>query len=150
MAYDEGLRVAAVQILEEYPEGSLLLGCAGVGGLTADVEPALVADAYRVGIVVQAVGTDHPFRPSWLNLSVTTDHVMISYAEVETPIAMPCIDLSRRARLVRPHCRTVNHYQCNTPHDCIRNVDTKAVITVRMKLPIFSAGMFLNNLIKIQ
>ena len=32
----------------------------------------------------------------------------------------------------------------------MRNVDTKAVITVRMKLPIFSAGMFLNNLIKIQ
>ena len=31
--------------------------------------------------------------------------------------------------------------------DCMRKVDTKAVITVRMKLPIFSAGMFLNNLI---
>ena len=28
----------------------------------------------------------------------------------------------------------------------MRNVDTKAVITVRMKLPIFSAGMFLNVL----
>ena len=44
MAYDEGLRVAAVQILEECPEGSLLLGCAGVGGLTADV---LSRDAYQ-------------------------------------------------------------------------------------------------------
>jgi hypothetical protein len=66
---------------------------------------------------------------------------MVAYAEVETPIAMPCIDLRRRARLVRPHRRTVKDYQCNTPHDCIRNVDTKAVITVRMKLPIFSAGI---------
>ena len=80
----------------------------GVGGLTSDVQPTLVADAYRVGVVVHAVGTDHPFRPSRLDLSVTTDHVMVSYAEVETPIAMPCIDLSRRARLVRPHCRTMN------------------------------------------
>ena len=61
---------------------------------------------------------------------------MVSYAEVETPIAMPCIDLSRRARLVRPHCRTVKDYQCNTPHDCIRNVDTKAVITVKIKFAI--------------
>ena len=29
----------------------------------------------------------------------------------------------------------------------MRKVDTKAVMTVRMKLPIFSAGMFLNNLV---
>ena len=31
--------------------------------------------------------------------------------------------------------------------DCIRKVDTKAVMTVRMKLPSFSAGMFLKNFI---
>ncbi len=34
--------------------------------------------------------------------------------------------------------------------DCMRKVDTKAVMTVRIKLPIFSAGMFLNNLIMMQ
>ena len=33
---------------------------------------------------------------------------------------------------------------------CMRKVDTKAVMTVRTKLPIFSAGMFLNNLIMMQ
>jgi hypothetical protein len=66
MAYDEGLRVAAVQHLEERTEGCLLLGCAGVGGLTADVEPALVADAYRVGIVVQAVGTNFPLFSQYI------------------------------------------------------------------------------------
>ena len=33
--------------------------------------------------------------------------------------------------------------------DCIRKVDTKAVMTVKMKLPIFSAGMFLKNFITI-
>jgi len=31
----------------------------------------------------------------------------------------------------------------------MRKVETKAVITVRIKLPIFSAGMFLKNLIDI-
>jgi len=31
----------------------------------------------------------------------------------------------------------------------IRNVDTKAVITVRMKLPILSAGIFLKIFIKL-
>ena len=30
---------------------------------------------------------------------------------------------------------------------CIRKVDTKAVMTVRMKLPSFSAGIFLKILI---
>ena len=34
--------------------------------------------------------------------------------------------------------------------DCIRKVETKAVITVRMKLPILSAGMFLKNFIIIE
>ena len=110
MAYDEGLRVAAVQILEECLEGSLLLGCAGVCGLTADVEPALVADAYRVGIVVQAVGTDHELRTAGLYLSVTTDHVMVADAEVEAPLAMPGIDLSSRTVLVGPHCRTMDDF----------------------------------------
>ena len=108
MAYDEGPGVCAVQLPEQPAEGSLLLGCAGVGGLTADVEPALVADAYRVGIVVQAVGTDHELRTAGLYLSVTTDHVMVADAEVEAPLAMPGIDLSSRAVLVGPHCRTMD------------------------------------------
>ena len=33
--------------------------------------------------------------------------------------------------------------------DCMRKVDTKAVMTVRMKWPIFSAGMFLKSFIMI-
>ena len=110
MAYDEGLRVAAVQNLEECTEGRLLLGRARVGGLTAGVEPALVADAYRVGIVVLAVGTDHELRTARLYLSVTTDHVMVADAEVEAPLAMPGIDLSSRAVLVGPHCRTMGDF----------------------------------------
>ena len=46
-----------MQFFEESSHGSLLSLGARVGGLTADVEPALVADADRVGIVVLAVGT---------------------------------------------------------------------------------------------
>ena len=86
--------------------------------------------------MVQAVGTYKPFRSSRLDLSVTTDHVMVAYAELPASLSVPAIDLSRRARLVRPHRRTVKDYQCNTPHDCIRNVDTKAVITVKIKFAI--------------
>jgi hypothetical protein len=56
MTYDEGPGIASVQLSEQPAHGSLLLSRAGVGGLTADVEPALVADADRVGVVVLAVG----------------------------------------------------------------------------------------------
>ena len=56
MTYDEGPGIASVQLSEQPAHGSLLLSRAGVGGLTADIEPALVADADRVGVVVLAVG----------------------------------------------------------------------------------------------
>ena len=109
MTDDHGFGIARVQFLKQFSHGSLLSLGARVGGLTADVEPALVADAYRVGIMVLAVGTDHPFRTAWLYRSVTTDHVVVAYAEVEPSLAMPCIDLSDRTCLVRPHCRTMNN-----------------------------------------
>lgn len=57
MTDDHGAGIARMQFLKQSSHGSLLRLCARVGGLTADVEPALVADADRVGIVVLAVGT---------------------------------------------------------------------------------------------
>ena len=71
------------------------------------VETTLVADADGVGVVVACMGADHELRPSWLDLSVTTDHVMVAYAELPASLSVPGIDLRRRARLVRPHCRTM-------------------------------------------
>ena len=109
MTDNHGFGISSVQFLKESSHSSLLPLGAGVSGLTADVEPALVADADRVGIMVLAVGTDHPFRTAWLYRSVTTDHVVVAYAEVEASLAMPCIDLSDRTCLVGPHCRTMNN-----------------------------------------
>jgi hypothetical protein len=45
VAYNHGVGVTRVQVLEQCAHGSLLRLSARVGGLTADVEPALVADA---------------------------------------------------------------------------------------------------------
>jgi len=89
MTNDQGAGVTLVQVVDQSPQRSLLFSRARVGGLTADVEPAFVADADRMGIVVHAVGADHPFRATWLDRSVTTDHVMVADAEVETPLAVP-------------------------------------------------------------
>ena len=106
---NHGAGVTPVQILEQLSHDSLLFSRPRVGGLTADVKPALVADAYRVGVVVQAVGADHVFRTAWFNLSVTTDDVVVADAELPVVIpAMPRIYLCRGTRLVRPH-RTAMH-----------------------------------------
>ena len=96
MAYDQGTGVTLVEIFEQQSHALLLLCRTRVGGLTSNVEPPFVADAYRMGIVVQTVGTYHPFRSTGLDLSVTTDHVVVADAEVEPPLAMPGIDLSGR------------------------------------------------------
>ena len=116
MTYDQGFRIAPVQIFEQQSECSLLRCGTRVGGLTADIEPALIADANRVGVVVLAVGTDHVLRTAWLYLSVTTDNVVVADAELKAPLAVPGIYLSGRARLVGPHCRTMQDNQGNDSH----------------------------------
>ena len=110
MSDDQGAGVTLVEILEQQSHRRLLLCRAGIGGLTTDIESPFVADADRMGIVVQTVGADHPFRPTRLDLSVTTDHVVVADAEVEPPLAMPGINLSGRRCLVGPYCRTMNDY----------------------------------------
>ena len=112
MPDDQGTGVTLVEIFKQLPHRRLLRSRTRVVGLTADVEPALVADADRVGIVVQTVGTDHPFRPTGLNLSVTTDHVVVADAKLIMAVfAVPGINLSGRRCLVGLYCRTMNDYQ---------------------------------------
>ena len=89
MTYDEGAGITPVKVFKQPSHGSLLFRGTRVGGLTADVEPALVADADRVGVVVLAVGADHPFGSSGLNLSVTTDDVVVADAELPALLAVP-------------------------------------------------------------
>ena len=100
MPYDHSAGVALVEILEQLPHGLLLRSRARVVGLTAGIKSPFIADANRMGIVMMpfdvAVGADHPFRATRLDLSVTTDHVMVADAEVKTSIAVPRIDLSGR------------------------------------------------------
>ena len=60
MTDDQRAGVTLVEIFEQQSHRRLLLSRARVGGLTTDVEPAFVADADRMGIVVQTVGAGQP------------------------------------------------------------------------------------------
>ena len=119
MPDDQGTGVTLVEIFKQLPHRRLLLCRTRVVGLTADVESALVADADRMGVVVQTVGADHPFRATGLDRSVTTDHVVVANAKLIMAVfAMIPVDLSHRRCLVGPYCRTMNDYQCNNSHTC--------------------------------
>ena len=110
MPDDQRAGVTLVEIFEQQSHRRLLLCRTRVVGLTADVEPALVADADRMGIVVQTVGTYHPFRATRLDLSVTTNHVVVADAKlIMSVFAMPGVNLSGRRRLVGLYCRTMNN-----------------------------------------
>ena len=111
-----GAGVVPMEVFEQLSQGSLLFRRSRVGGLTADVEPALVADAYRVGVVIHAVGANLTFRTAWLYLSVTTDHVVVADAEVKASFPVPRINLCRGTGLVGPYCTAMNNNQCNLSH----------------------------------
>ena len=109
MTDDQCTRIAAVKVFQELTQCCFLLWCPRVGGLTADVEATLVAHADGVAVVVQAVGPDHVFRSAGLYLSVTTDDVVVAYAELPVVIlSVPRIYLSCGTLLVRPHRTAVN------------------------------------------
>ena len=129
-----GAGVAHVQFFEQLAHGLLLSLCPRVGGLTADVQTTLVAYTYRVLVVVlacyMAVGANEPFRSACLYCSVTTDDVVVADAELEAPLSVPRVYLSRRTGLVRAYRTAMNHYQCNSPHDCTNTIELMAVRTV--------------------
>ena len=115
---NQGVGVALMEVFQEPAEGCLLLGRPCVGGLTADVEPAFITDANGVTVMVQTVGSYHPLRTTWLDLSVTTDDVMVADTKLVMSVtAMPGVDLSDRGCLVGPNCRTMNNQQCNCSHN---------------------------------
>ena len=67
--------------------------------------------------MVQTVGAYHPLRTTRLDLSVTTDDVVVADTKLVMSItAVPGVDLSSRGCLVGPYCRTMNNQQCNCSH----------------------------------
>ena len=86
---NHGAGVTPVQVFQQLSHCSLLLSRSRVSGLTADVQTTLVAHADGVAVVVQTVGANHPFWSARLNLSVTTDDVVVADTEFPASLAMP-------------------------------------------------------------
>ena len=113
MTYDDGVGVTLYQLLQQSAHFRLLRLGSRVFGLTAYVQTTLVADAYRVFVVVQAVCTYEPFRSSFLPCPITTDHVVVADAEFASPLPVPRIYLGYRTGLVRAHRTAMNDDKCD-------------------------------------
>ena len=109
MTYYQGTWVASVQLFEQLSHRLPLFLGTRIGGLASDVQSTFVAYAYRVAVMVHAVRTHHVFGPAFLNLSVTTDDVVVADAEVKPSLAVPRIYLRGRRCLVRAHGTAMNH-----------------------------------------
>ena len=93
VTYDQRLRVGGMKLFNQFPQTVPLCLGTRVGRLAPDVQPTLVADAYRVGVMTHAVGTDHPFRPARLYRAVASHHIMVADAELPASLAMPRVNL---------------------------------------------------------
>ena len=136
-----------MQVFEQLSHRNLLRLCTCIGRITPDIEPSLVTDTYRVGIVVHAVGTNQPFRPALFYTPVTTDHVVVADAEVEASLAMPRIYLGGRTHLVGLYCRTMDYYQGYSAHAWTKKVDTTSDPTATRNLIILPTVDLLNFII---
>ena len=130
MSYNHGTGITRVEVFKQCAHGSLLCRRAGVVGLTADIQPTLIADANRMGVVVQAVRAYQPFWTAWLYCSVSSDYVVVADTQLPVVIlAMPRIYLSGRTGLVGPHRRTMDDDQCDGSHNYMQAWTKNVVIT---------------------
>ena len=96
MTYDQRLRIGGMKLFNQFPQTAPLCLGTRVGRSPSDVQPTLVADAYRVGVMTHAVGTDHPFRPARLYRAVASHHIMVADAELPAPLAVVSVNLVGR------------------------------------------------------
>ena len=118
MAYYKGSGEACLQCPDELPQGAPLLGRAGVGRTAGLVEPALVAHAYAVPVVVLAMGTRLRRRSPWLHGAVAAYYIVIAYA-LPAPLFVPSVDVVNRALLPGSDSRAVNDDKGDCPHSYV-------------------------------
>ena len=136
-----------MQVFEQLAHGYFLFLGTCVGCFAVFIKTTFITDTYRIGIVVHAVRTDHPFWPTLFYTSVTTDHVVVADAEVKTSLAMPRINLGGRTHLVGLYCRTMDYYQGYTAHAWTKKVDAISDPTATRNLIILPTVFLLNFII---
>ena len=141
MAYDTGFGILSRQFLEQSEHRSLLGFSPGVIGTTFLIETTLVANTERATVVVAGMNATDILRENRDNGTVATDVVVIGgLAETGLASRDQVFDTERAIAAGRT---AVNNKNLNSlwlyffhRQLCMRKVETKAVMTVRIKLAI--------------
>ena len=128
MTFDLCLGMRCLQAFQQSEQCLLLTGGAGVVGLAASIEAALVAHAERVLVVPPCVGT-HELLVARLEYHSSTGHVVVVASEPEA-VGMVPDQRPDAVPLVAARGTAMNNNQINSAHDCTKKVDTVSVMTV--------------------
>lgn len=78
MADDLGIGVRVLEVLQQKPQGSLLLGSTGVGTTTLFILATDIADANGVAVVVLHVRAGILLVTTWVDSAILVDHPVIA------------------------------------------------------------------------
>ena len=138
MSHNQGRRVEAFQLAQQGQQTSFLRQRAGVLGMSVGIQPAFIADADAVSVVVPAVRSHLLQRPSAVNLTVAGD------VEVVADVLEPAVADVVRAALLKAKAlplaggRAMENNQAHRSHHWMHevkpNTPAKAVATATMAL----------------
>ena len=107
MAYDAGLGIVAVQLLQEFVESMLLLWSASIGSLSTSANAAFVAYAERAAVVASGVGSADCLRQGGDDVAIAA-HIPVVTGLAEFCFAS-CNEIVYRKITVAPSGGAVNY-----------------------------------------
>ena len=78
MTKNLGIGIIGLQSTQQGDEGLLLGRSAGVGGFALGIETSLIANANRVGVVVEGMGSNHLLGAALVDFAILRDVVMVA------------------------------------------------------------------------
>lgn len=88
MPHNQRFRKLSPQLPQQSKQRALLLQSAGILRLSFRIQPAFVANAYRMGVVIPAMCPNLFKRPSPMDFPVTCDIEMITDVAKSTVVDM--------------------------------------------------------------
>ena len=115
VAHDLCIGIIDLQASEQGDKGCTLRWRTSVSRTTSFVETTFVTDADGMGIVVAGMSTDHLFGTALMELTITSNIIVVATA-VPSFGSVHLVKHLERQMLVRPRSRTVNYYKIYSSH----------------------------------
>ena len=138
MPHHQRCREQQFQFADKPPQTVPLQQRAGVFGKSAGIQPAFVADAHAVRVVIEAMRPRLFHRASPVDVAVAGDVEMITYIQEPPVTDMVAPTLFKIKALPLTGGRAMNDNKCNSPHrlmqELIPNTPARVVATATITL----------------